>query len=108
MSYQNIQGRICTGYKDLDLKSGEEVQVLSGIQMEVPPESVTVIREYPHMILLQLTFVKSYFPSVDLTPRTYRICVHKGALLCGDVILRKVKERMILTGEEAGNYVYVQ
>lgn len=95
---------LAIGFRDLELKSGEEVRILSGIEMEVPPAKVIVLQEFPQMILLELSFVKGYYPSIDKKPRSYRQCVHKGALLCGDVILLRKADRQILAREAVGIY----
>ena len=37
----------CTGLKCLGLVPGEEVRIMEGVKLEVEPERVIVIREYP-------------------------------------------------------------
>ena len=93
------------GYRDLELKSGEELRILCGIEMEVPPAKVIVLQELPQMILLELTFIKGYYSPISRGSRTYRICVHKGALLCGDVILLRLADKQILAREAVAKYV---
>ena len=97
--------RWCVSYKDLHLNPGEQVSLLRGIETDVPPDKVTVVKELPKMILLQLTFIRSYYPGNTKEPRAYRVCVHKGAMLCGDVILRRKKTKDLLTGEAIGTYI---
>ena len=40
----------CTGLKCLGLVPGEEVRIMEGVKLEVEPERVIVIREYPSYV----------------------------------------------------------
>ena len=105
MNDQELQvARVCTGYRDLQFRHGERIHIVSGMETEVPPEHVEVVREYPNMVMLELTFVKSYYPSVDPSPRSYRLCVHKGAMLCSDVILQRISDKRMLVKDVVGCY----
>ena len=97
--------RWCVGYKDLHLNPGEQVSLLRGIETEMPPERITVVKEFPKMILLELTFIKSYYPGNANGSRSYKVCVHKGALICSDIVLRRKKTKDLMTGEATGIYI---
>ena len=43
----------CTGLKCLGLVPGVEVRIMEGVKLEVEPERVIVIREYPSYVLQQ-------------------------------------------------------
>ncbi len=96
----------CIRLKDLGLVPGEEVKIIEGVKVEFEPERVTVIREYPEYVLLDMEFMKSIFCS-DLPPRHVRTAVTKGAMFCGDVKLLRLSEGIILCGEEVGHYEWI-
>ena len=96
----------CTGLKCLGLVPGEEVRIVEGVKLEVEPERVTVIREYPTQMLLDMKFVKSFF-SLGLLLRHIKIGIPKGSMLCGDVKLKRLSDGIILCGEEVGHYEWI-
>lgn len=96
----------CTGFKRLGLVPGEEVKILEGIRTELPPAKVTVAKEYPAWVQLDMEFVKSLY-SPGLPPRHILTGVHKGAMLCGDVKLKRMSDGIILCGSEVGTYAWV-
>jgi len=96
----------CIRLKDLGLVPGEEVKIIAGIKAEFEPERVTVIKEYPQYVLLDMEFKKSLFYP-DLPPRHVRTAVTKGAMLCGDVKLLRLSDGIILCGEEVGHCEWI-
>ena len=96
----------CTGLKYLGLVPGEEVRILEGVNLEVEPERVTVIREYPTQVYLDMEFVKSFF-SPSMPPRHIKIGIPKGSMLCGDVKLKRLSDGVLLCGKEAGHYEWI-
>ena len=97
------------GFKDLGLRPGEELKLIRGeIFQALPPEKITVVRENDRFIMLELTFVRGRFQVPNSEPRKTRICVGKGAMLCGDVILARAKDHIPLIGKKvADRYVYI-
>ena len=90
-----------TGFKDLQLNEGEELEIVKGITLEQKPIRCIVIKEYPRFLLLDLEFENGY--STDGKSNLHRReCVNKGAMLCGDVVIRRNGKRTMLTGEEVG------
>ena len=96
----------CIGLKHLGLVPGEEVKIIEGIQVEFEPEKVTVIKEYPQYVLLDMAFMKSLL-CANLPPRHVRAAVTKGAMFCGDVKLLRLADGIILCGEEVGHYDWI-
>ncbi|MDY6335045.1 MAG: hypothetical protein SPL56_09610 [Lachnospiraceae bacterium] len=96
----------CTGFKCLGLVPGTEVRIMEGVKLEVEPERVTVVQEYPTQVLLDMEFVKSFY-NPGMPPRHIVIGIPKGAMLCGDVKLKRLSDGIILCGEEVGHYDWV-
>ena len=96
----------CTGLIFLGLVPGEEVRILEGVKLEVEPERVIVIREYPSYVLLDMEFVKSFF-CPGLPPRHIKIGIPKGSMLCGDVKLKRLSDGVLLCGKEVGHFEWI-
>lgn len=95
-----------TGLKCLGLVPGEEVRIMEGVKLEVEPERVIVIREYPSYVLLDMEFVKSFF-CPGLPPRHIKIGIPKGSMLCGDVKLKRLSDGVLLCGKEVGHFEWI-
>ncbi len=95
--------KLCVGFNNLDLKFGDEVQIIKGITLHARPEMVIVSKEYDKYILLCMRFDKSFFDP-DLPPRYVMTCMNKADMLCGDASLRRVKDGKIFTGQNVGVY----
>ena len=80
--------------------------IMEGVKLEVEPERVIVIREYPSYVLLDMEFVKSFF-CPGLPPRHSKIGIPKGSMLCGDVKLKRLSDGVLLCGKEVGHFEWI-
>lgn len=96
---RGVQNRIVTGFKTIGLE-GEEVIILKGMDTDNKPSKVTVVKECPKHLVLELTFTHKFLGKTYC----YRKCANKGAMLCGDLVLKRLSDGIILFGEEVGIY----
>lgn len=75
-----------TEYKPLDWLEGCEVEALSLPVEDHLPEKITVLKDYPKGILLELLYVATVGWTFK-EPRKYRYFCSKSSLACGDVVL---------------------
>lgn len=91
--------KLYLGFKNLGFKGGEEIRLLKGVEYEREPVRVTVLKEYPEYLLIDMEFEKEK-GNPDTTH--IRTGANKGAMLCGDVLILRVSDNVLLTKDEVG------
>ena len=99
MNEEMAAEKLYLGFKNLGFKGGEEIKLLKGVSYAKEPIRVTVLKEYPKYLLLDMEFEKKG----DCPDTTHiRTGVNKGAMLCGDVLVLRLIDQVILTKDEVG------
>ena len=98
-----------TGFKNLGLMVGEEVEFVMGKyetnigqRLWRKPDRVTVVAEYPTMICLDMEFRNVAYMPKGHAPNHVKTCVNKGAMLCGEVRLRRLFDGHVMVGSYVG------
>ena len=94
--------RVCTGFANLGLILGDEVQIIRGVTLYAKPHRVVVLHEYDKYIWLDMEFKVPYEPD-----RTIRTCMNKADMLAGDAALRRVYDGKVFTGKNVGVYEWL-
>ena len=89
------------GFKALGFKGGEEIVLLKGVDAAKKPLRVIVEKEYKKYLLVDMEFEIEKEKGCSETIHR-KSGVNKGALLCGDVLVRRFSDLVILTGDEVG------
>lgn len=89
---------LVNGFKDMSYLEGEEVEL---VRERIPPSSVRFVKDYGKTVLVEMTYTDSMWGTYT-PPRTMRRMVPKGAMLCGDFVLKH--GHIYLTGSDVGNY----
>lgn len=96
------------GFKDLSYLEGTDARLmhgysnLTGLDDTCYPDRVEIIKDYGNTLLVNLVYVDDLWV-VNMPPRKIRRMITKGAMLCGDVVLRDYTGDL-LVGRSVGNY----
>ena len=99
MTEEEKAEKLYIGFKNLGFKGGEGIELLKGVEVAKKPIRVTVKKEYKKFLLIDMEFEKT--KGSDETTHI-KTGVNKGAMLCGDVLVRRVSDQVLLTGDEVG------
>lgn len=91
-------------YKSLVYLEGVPLDYIGGLNLSEKPAEVTIYRDYPNTVLLELTFVKSYWSS-SIPPRKMYRMVPKAALATGDVRLSIKNQKRYIYLDEISDLV---
>ena len=89
------------GFKNNIFREGEKVEIMDGVDLYAEPIECKVIKEYPKHILLDVVTKRS-FHDRNQELRHRMIGVNKGSMLCGDVLIRRLSDGAVLTGDRIG------
>lgn len=80
-------------YKSLAYLEGMEVEATRLPYQEWSPEKVTVVKDYPNGILLELEFVVTH-GWMPREPRHYQIYISKSSIACGNITIKANGRRL--------------
>ena len=98
--------KVYIGFSNPAFQGGEEIEVEKGVVLHAVPRKCTVVKEYRDFVLIEMGFRRASFDR-EKGLRPIRTCVNKGAMLCGDVVIRRAADGTLLVGEEIGIMGYV-
>lgn len=96
------------GFLDLSYLEGTEAKMvhgysnLTGLDDTCYPDRVEILKDYGKTILVNLVYVDDLWV-VNMPPRKIRRMINKGAMLCGDVVLKDYMGNLLI-GHSVGNY----
>lgn len=95
------------GFMDLGLKCGDEIEIEKGVVLHAVPRKVIVVKEYPDHICIKMGFRRAACDR-DKGLRYITTGLNKGAMLCGDILVRRKGEDTFLTDKKVGISGYVK
>ena len=93
-----MRKKIYTRFKYPILQPREKLQILKGVEFNTPPVSCTLFEEYPRYIVVDIESPKLNYKETGETSHR-KIGINKGAMLCGDVEIMRIRDEAILTGD---------
>ena len=93
--------KVFVGFRDLGLKGGEEIEIVSGIAFDNTPTRCTVVKEYPKFLFLEMEYGRRPYE------RRVKQCINKSALFLGEVLIRRAGTQEDLTGRAVCNVGYI-
>lgn len=92
-------------FNDLSYLIGEQVLIMRGNSEKdnddsyVQPDRIIVKEVHPRTILLEMTYTGSFL-GLKTEPRKIRRSINLASMFCGDVKIRRVSDKRLLTGAE--------